>query len=133
MTTATKAPLKQCVVLVEDEPLTRGVAAELLTEAGLIVLEAGHADDALRILESQASDVHILFTDIHMPGSLDGLELAHHTRRVWPWIALLIASGKARPAFIDMPAGSRFLPKPYDFDHMLSHVRELIAGGRAIV
>ena len=128
MTTATKAPLKQCVVLVEDEPLTRGVAAELLTEAGLIVLEAGHADDALRILESQASDVHILFTDIHMPGSLDGLELAHHTRRVWPWIALLIASGKARPALSDMPAGSRFLSKPYDFDHMLTHVRELIAG-----
>ena len=128
MTSARTAhPRPFVVVLAEDEALIRMMAADVLTSAGYQVIEAEHGDHALAVLHSKARDIHILFTDIHMPGSMDGLALAHHSRRNWPWIALLIASGRARPAQEDLPAGSRFLAKPYDPDHMVSHVRELIA------
>jgi CheY-like chemotaxis protein len=113
------------VVIAEDEVLIRGMAVDMLTDEGFEVIEAGHAEEALAILELQAADIHILFTDIHMPGPMDGLELAYHARSHWPWIALLLASGKARPA--EMPAGSRFLSKPYDLYHVVRCVRELTA------
>ncbi len=109
--------------------LIRMVAVEVLTVAGLVVIEAAHAEEALAALETQAADVHVLFTDIHMPGSMNGLELAHHTRHHWPWIALLISSGRVRPELIEMPPGSRFLAKPYDPNHMLTHIRELAVSG----
>jgi CheY-like chemotaxis protein len=115
------------VVVAEDETLIRMLAVDVLIDAGFAVIEAGHADDALAILNSQATDIHVLFTDIHMPGSMDGLELAHHTRRHWPWIALLVASGKGKPSFAELPPGSRFLSKPYEPSHVVAHVRELIA------
>ncbi len=57
------------------------------------------------------------------------LELAHHVRRRWPWIALLVASGNFRPSPDAMPVGSRFLPKPYHPDHVVKHVRELVEAG----
>src|SRR3978361_1235436 len=95
---------KQCVVVVaEDEALTRLVAADALTDAGFLVIEAEHAEQALTILQAQGIGVHALFTDIHMPGVLDGLQLAHHAHLHWPWIGVLIASGKARPAPDKMP------------------------------
>ena len=68
-----------------------------------------------------------MFTDIQMPGSMDGLHLAHHTRRHWPWIALMLASGRSRPEMADMPEGSRFLSKPYSPTHLLQGVREMVA------
>jgi two-component system, response regulator PdtaR len=115
------------VVVAEDEALIRMMAVDVLTDEGFEVIEARHAEEALTILKSQAADIQLLFTDIHMPGPMDGLELAHHARSHWPWIALLLASGKARPTLAEMPAGSRFLSKPYDADHVVTHVRELMA------
>lgn len=117
---------KNCVVVVEDEPLIRKIAVSVLINSGFIVMEADHGGQALRILESHASDIHILSTDIQVPGRLDGLGLAHHASLYWPWNALLITSGKARPIPTDMPAGSRLLPKPCDLDHMSKHVQELM-------
>ena len=93
------------------------------------VIEAVRADDALSILTTQAETVHALFTDIQMPGAMTRLELAHHVRGQWPWIALLVASGNFRPSPDAMPAGSRFLPKPYNPDHVVKHVRELVEAG----
>ena len=84
-----------------------------------------HAAEALAILRKQASGVHVLFTDIHMPGLMNGLALAHHAHIHWPWIGLILASGRARPLPADLPVGSRFLAKPYDFHHLVGHVREL--------
>ena len=120
------APRKLVVVLLEDEPLVRFAAAEALREAGFDVFETEHADDALHILHSHADDLHAMFTDVHVPGSMDGLALAHVIRRCWPWIAILISSGRARPQFHEIPLGSRFLPKPYDPEHAVQHIRELV-------
>ena len=115
------------VLVAEDEPLVRGVAIETLSDAGFLAVEARHADDALDILAAQNERVHVLFTDVHMPGAMDGLALAHHTRRHWPWIAVLVASGCARPKRHEIPAGTRFLAKPYSLGAMVRHIRELVA------
>jgi CheY-like chemotaxis protein len=119
---------KRCVVVVEDELLIRLLAVETLTEAGFTVLEAGHAAEALTHLEAQAAAIGVLFTDIHMPGRMDGLGLAHHALLHWPWIGQLLTSGRANPALDGFPPGSHFLQKPYDLDNMVAHVRALTAG-----
>jgi DNA-binding NtrC family response regulator len=115
------------VMVVEDEPLIRWTVVDVLTEAGFAVIEAGHADAALAILEAEGCKVQALFTDIDMPGSMNGLQLAYRARQNWPSLALLVASGKVRLAPHQLPPKSRFLPKPYDLDAVVTHVRELIA------
>ena len=113
------------MIVAEDESLIRLFAVEFLQDAGFEVIEARHADQALTILADRADGIHLLFTDIHMPGAMNGLQLAHHSRMNWPWVSLLLASGHARPVATDLPHGSRFMAKPYDPDHMLAHVREM--------
>lgn len=71
--------------------------------------------------------MHVLFTDIHMLGGINGIELAHHTHGHWPWIGVLIASAQAQPIPAELPTGSRFLAKPYQCDHLVNHIRELVA------
>ena len=115
------------VVVAEDELLIRMLAAEVLTEAGFKVIEAIHAREALRVFDAQAVSIHVLVTDIYMPGVMNGLELAHHVRGHWPWIGLLVVSGNPRPSANELPRGCRFLPKPYDPEHVVDHVRELIS------
>lgn len=115
------------VVVVEDEFLVRMLAVEILTDAGFAVIEAEDAEAALVSLQNPALDIRLVFTDIHMPGSMNGLELAHHIRSHWPHIALLIASGKERPPPAKLPAESVFLEKPYHPDRVVAHVRTLTA------
>jgi len=115
------------VVIAEDEVLIRMAAADALRDEGFAVMEAQHAEDALGILQAHASSLQVLFTDIHMPGAMDGLALAHHTARTWPWIALLITSGRARPEGASLPARSCFLTKPYSHHHVVNHIREMTA------
>lgn len=122
---STPEPEHLVVIVAEDEPLVRMVASDALIDAGFTVIEAEHAEQALAILQRQARDVHMLFTDIHMPGAIDGLALAHHALAHWPWISLLIASGKATPTQAELPLGSRFLSKPYDTSAMVAHVRNM--------
>jgi CheY-like chemotaxis protein len=115
------------IVVVEDEFLIRMLAVEALTNAGFVVLEAEHAAGALVHLKLQADTTSVLFTDIHMPGKMDGLGLAHHAREHWPWIEQLITSGLATPVAGDIPSKSRFLSKPYELDNVVAHVRALTA------
>jgi CheY-like chemotaxis protein len=115
------------VVVAEDEILIRVLAADVLTEAGFDVIEVGNADEALTTLQSRPWAIHLLFTDIHMPGQMSGLELAHHVRRNWPHMALLIASGQDNPLPAALPDGSIFLTKPYDPDHVVLHAKTLTA------
>ena len=125
----TKNPVSAHVVLVvEDEFLIRMVAVEALLDAGFVVLEAAHAGDALALLQSRATDIHALFTDVQMPGDMDGVMLAHETSRCWPWIGLLITSGHTHLVQTALPAGSRSLPKPYEVDHVVRHIHALVAG-----
>jgi CheY-like chemotaxis protein len=80
------APSPLRVVIVEDEPLIRMLLADTLEEAGFAVIEAGRADMALNLLKAKAEEVHVVMTDIHMPGPMTGLDLARHAREHWPWI-----------------------------------------------
>jgi len=101
------------VLIVEDEPLVRLCAVEAVEGAGFEVIEAANADDAIRILESR-TDIRVVFTDMHMPGSMDGLKLAHAVRNRWPPIKIIVTSGRERIAERELPTGGRFFAKPYD-------------------
>ncbi len=100
------------VLVVEDEAFLLFAIADELREAGYDVLEASNADQAIRLLESR-QDIAILFTDIDMPGSMDGLRLSVAVRDRWPPVKIVITSGKRQPAADAMPSGGVFLPKPY--------------------
>jgi len=100
------------VLVVEDEPLTRLSISEVLAEAGYVVLTAGNADQAIEILEAR-TDIRTVFTDIDMPGSMNGLKLAAAVRNKWPPINLIITTGMSRPLKSEMPENSVFIPKPY--------------------
>ena len=106
----TKGP---AVLVVEDEALIRLGAVRMIENAGFEVIEAAGADEAIQILESR-SDIRVVFTDIHMPGSMDGLKLAHAVRHRWPPIKIVVTSGRELPTEQDLPEGGRFFPKPDD-------------------
>jgi CheY-like chemotaxis protein len=112
------------VLVVEDEFLVRMNALSLLEEAGFGVLEAGSADEAIAVLERR-KDIRIVFTDINMPGSMDGLRLAHAIRDRWPPIQLVLTSGQMRLRNEDMPDRGRFLGKPYQSSELVRIVRSL--------
>lgn len=114
------------VLIVDDEPIVRIAGVMVLVNAGYLVIEADSAAEALLVLESEP-EIHLLFTDVHMPGDLNGLQLAHLAKSRWPSIGLLISSAEAFPASASLPPGGRFLAKPYDPDEVLRHVGELIA------
>ena len=114
------------VLIVEDEYLIRSNAAQMIDEAGYEVVEAGDADEAIAILEARP-DIHVVFTDIQMPGSMDGLKLAHFVRGRWPPIKLIATSGHHKFQDGDLPEGGLFLPKPYSFDRISSVLREVVA------
>ena len=107
------AESRSTVILVEDEALVRMIASDILTEkGGYRVLEAAHAEEALTLLESR-HDVRLVFTDVEMPGSLDGFALARIVDMRFPGIKVIVTSGRMTPGAGDLPKGTRFLPKPY--------------------
>jgi CheY-like chemotaxis protein len=96
--------LRRAIVLVaEDEALLRLFTTDYLTDAGYKVIEAPNAADALRVLETTPA-VRVLFTDVEMPGGMDGLELAREVQRRWPHMVIIVASGHVRPARGNLPA-----------------------------
>jgi len=113
------------VLVVEDEPLLRMLAVAVLEEAGFLAIEARDADEAAVLLESRA-DIALLFTDIDMPGSMDGLKLAHAVRIRWPPIKILVVSGKQRLQSSDLPSNSRFLRKPYQASALVEELRSMV-------
>jgi len=102
------------VLVVDDEALVRMNAVDMVEEAGHDTIEATNADDAIRILESRA-DIDCVFSDVGMPGSMDGLRLLQLVHERWPTIHLILASGKDLPAGATVPDDGVFLPKPYDY------------------
>src|ERR1700687_824809 len=95
------------VLVVEDEMLLRMRPVDMVEDAGYTPLEAVDADQAVAILESR-SDIALMFTDIQMPGSMDGLGLAHSVHKRWPPIKIILVSGQLQPAPMDIPSDSRF-------------------------
>jgi CheY-like chemotaxis protein len=112
------------VLIVEDEFLLRMDAVDMIAVAGFEVVEAGDADEAIDILESRR-DITVVFTDIQMPGSMDGLKLARAVRGRWPPIKIVATSGLVDVGEKDLPEGGRFLPKPYNRNVLASVLREL--------
>jgi DNA-binding NtrC family response regulator len=101
------------VLVVEDEPLIRMNAVDMLGEAGFAVLEAANADAALGLLEARAHEIAALFTDIRMPGSMDGMALVALVAERWPDIRPFVTSGHTALRDADIPDHGRFLAKPY--------------------
>jgi two-component system, response regulator PdtaR len=117
---------KIAVLIVDDEPLVREVSVAQLEDAGYEVLEAASADEAICVLESGQS-VGVVFTDVHMPGALDGLDLARLVHQRWPAIKLIVTSGRAELCQADIPAEGRLILKPYSLSQMSELVDELVA------
>jgi CheY-like chemotaxis protein len=108
------------VLVVEDDPLIRLEVIDELTRTGYGVVEAGNADQAIAVLEAR-QDIHLVFTDIDMPGSMDGLKLAAAVRDRWPPVHIIITTGKSRP--LEIPANALFIPKPYLGDAVVAAIR----------
>jgi len=113
------------VLVVEDEMLLRIRAVEMVEDAGFTSVEAVDADEAVAILESR-SDIALMFTDIQMPGTMDGLKLAHIVHKRWPPIRIILVSGQLKLETIDMPPGSCFFEKPLEADVIMAQMRNMI-------
>jgi CheY-like chemotaxis protein len=121
------APAARALILVvEDEAVVRKAAAEMLEQAGYAVIAADGARQALLALEARG-EIHLLFTDVQMPGDIDGIALARLVRRRWPRVRVLVTSGLQSAGPADLPDGGRFLSKPYGAADMLRQVDELMA------
>jgi two-component system, response regulator PdtaR len=115
------------VLVVEDEFLSRLHAVNLVEEAGFKAVDASNAEEAIAILEAR-KDIRIVFTDVDMPGTMDGLKLARAIRTRWPPIELIVTSGHFHLSDADMPERGRFFPKPYRDQEIISALRHFAAG-----
>ena len=118
------AARRPVVLIVEDDFLIRLHAAQIIEDAGFDVVEASNADQAIAFLEAR-SDITVLFTDIEMPGSMDGLKLAAAVKGRWPPIKIVATSGLVDVRWDDLPEGGRFLPKPYHPAQLTATLQEL--------
>jgi DNA-binding NtrC family response regulator len=110
------------ILIVEDEPLIRHDLIDFFEDAGFEVFEADNADVAIRLMSAQPT-IRVVLTDVHMPGTMDGLKLAHYIRERFPPTLLLISSGAAKLTAADMPVGAMFLAKPFDPHAVLRTIR----------
>jgi CheY-like chemotaxis protein len=117
---------KAAILVVEDETLIRLWVADLFEENGFTVLEAENANAALKTLEARP-EVKLLFTDVQMPGSLNGMELAREVHARWPHVFLVITSGRERPTRAEIPDDGRFVAKPYSAEELLRQVNDLLS------
>lgn len=113
---------RKVVLIVEDEPILRFHAADIVASAEFEVIETANADEAIAILNKR-SDISIVLTDIDMPGSMDGLRLAAAVRDRWPPIEIIVMSGFVKPKPDALPRRGVFLPKPYQPEQLLSALR----------
>ena len=119
---------KPIVLIVEDEMVLRMRAVDIVEDAGFTPVETVSADQAMQVLESR-DDISLLFTDIQMPGSMDGLKLAHAVHSRWPHIKIILVSGQIRVTDADKPADSRFFPKPLLIQQMVLELQKMIGTG----
>jgi two-component sensor histidine kinase len=116
------------VLVVEDEMVLRMRAVDIVEDAGFTAVQAVNADEALRILEGR-SDIALLFSDIQMPGSMDGLKLAHAVHDRWPSIKIILASGQVKVLDADKPTDSRFFGKPIEAKQMIAELQGMVGAG----
>ena len=117
---------REVVLVVEDESLIGTSAVDMVEQAGFEAIAASNADEAIRILESR-NDIRAVFTDVQMPGSIDGLKLAQVVKNRWPPVALIVTSGRMTVPESELPNGGRFLGKPYRPSELETMLREVLA------
>jgi CheY-like chemotaxis protein len=115
------------VLVVEDETFIRMDVADMLRAAGFDIVEATNADQAIEMMECD-SDIRLIFTDIDMPGSMNGLKLAAAVRERWPPVRIIATSGHFKLQAGDLPADARFFPKPYQPAQIINAIRKLTSG-----
>ena len=120
----TQIPPNALIVVVDDDIFERMGASGMFVDAGYRVLEAGDADEALRFFETNA-DIRLLFTDVSMPGSMSGSDLAHRVAERWPGVGIIMTSGRPRPHLL--PLSMLFHDKPYEPAAVLRQAREMTA------
>jgi CheY-like chemotaxis protein len=118
----TEIPPNALIVVVDDDVFERLGASGMFVDAGYRVLEAGDADEALRFFETNA-DIRLLFTDVSMPGSMSGSDLAHRVAERWPEVGIIMTSGRPRP--LKLPLSMLFHDKPYEPAVVLRQAREM--------
>jgi len=114
------------VLVVEDEALIRFDIIDNLEREGFTVSEAANADQAIALLHEH-SDITLMFTDIDMPGSMDGLKLAAAVRDRWPPVKIIVTSGHRIVEITDLPDGSLFFSRPYNHNPIVESMRTLLA------
>jgi len=114
------------VLVVEDEMMLRMKVMDMVADAGYVPLEAVDADEALAILQSR-SDIALMLTDVQMPGSMNGLELAHAVHERWPPIKIILASGQLKLSGSEIPLDSRFFGKPLQSAEIIAEMREMLS------
>jgi len=125
MTSSSGAPI---VLVVEDEMVLRMRAVDIVEDAGFVPVEAVSADEAMAILESR-DDISLLFTDVQMPGAMDGLKLAHAAHTRWPHIKIILVSGQIAITEADKPDDSKFFPKPLEIQQMIIELQQMVGKG----
>jgi CheY-like chemotaxis protein len=113
----------RAILIVEDDQLLKLLTVDIVEAAGFVALQANNADEAVAIMEAR-SDIALLLTDINMPGSMDGLKLAHAVHNRWPSIKIIIVSSRVPKS--DLPTDSRFFAKPYQVEKLISAIHSLI-------
>ncbi len=113
-------------LVVDDDGILRMDVAEILEQAGFRTLEADTGDEAMAVLEQHHLDVTLLFSDVEMPGSRNGFALAREVAVKWPYIAIVIASGRMRPDDGDLPEGAHFIGKPFSAEVVHGHLQEVL-------
>ncbi len=117
------------IFVVEDLDHLRLEVVDLFQDAGFDTMEAENADVALEMMKVRTRDVSVLFTDVHMPGELDGVDLAREFDRRWPDVLLMVTSGEVALSDDDLPQGGHFILKPYRASALILQVRQLIERG----
>ena len=120
-----RAKIPPIVLIVEDDMILRMRSVDIVEDAGYTPVEAVDADEALGILQSR-SDIALLFTDIQMPGSMDGLQLAHAVYERWPQLKIILVSGKLKLSSAEIPRDSRFFGKPLVSAQMITEMQDMI-------
>lgn len=122
-------PVPASILLVEDDVVIRALLAEELRAAGISVIEAANADEAWAYLRAHEGAVDLLFSDVSMPGSMDGIDLMKRVRAAFPKIQILITSGNLGP--LDLNAFDGFVQKPFSFSHAVAVAARMLGWEQA--
>lgn len=115
---------------VDDDPMILMDICDILEDAGFRTHDAAHGDAALAMLPAHAEHITLLFSDVEMPGNTDGFALARHVSEHWPWIEIVIASGRIKPNDGNMPEKATFIGKPFSASLVHKHLQEKLPDGK---